>query len=164
MSCHEIGLDPSSWSDVERRHAAGCPSCRQRLVAADPLTAFALLPARPSSAEEVALMQERVRASLRAHRVEARTGAVGRRRAVAARAAGVAIVLGGSLGLLALDPDATRPPESGFAATELPREYGGDEAALLRDLSELPVLVRRDGATVRGDEMAAVLVVGTLDV
>lgn len=108
-------------------------------------------------------MRERVRASLRASRVEAPLARQSAdRRRVVGRGAAAAAVLLATLGLSLFQGGA--PAVGPEIANDVPAGWRGDQIALDRDLAAMPVLEVSEGQVTRGDEFAAVLVIGSLDV
>ncbi len=148
-------LDPRA-----RDHLASCSSCRRRAIAADPLLAFALQPEPRLATDEVAMMQARVRASLRAHELEAKVSTYAERQRQRLRYAAAAMILAAAGSVALIDTAAPEPP----LTAQLPSEWPGDEEALLRELAAMPVLEARGGATLRGDERTVVMEIGRLDV
>jgi hypothetical protein len=159
MSCpaqwHSGELDPQT-----REHLATCPSCRRRAIAGDPLLAFVLQPRPRLAPDEAAMMQARVRASLRAHELETKvsTYAESQRRRLRYAAAAMVLAAAGSVALFD-----TAQPDLPMTA-QLPAEWPGDEEALLRELATMPVLEARGVTTLRGDERTVVMEIGRLDV
>lgn len=147
MSCPPLSAS-GEWTPAERQHLASCANCRRAAITADPILAFSLLPARPIPATEVDTMRDRVRASLRASRVEgplARQSAA--RRRVLSRAAAAAAVLLTTLGLSLFEGG--KPAVGPEIASDVPVGWRGDQLALDRDLAAMPVLEVGDGQVAR---------------
>lgn len=165
MTCR-IALQQAPWQKTgeldqqTREHLATCAACRRHAIAADPLLAFTLQPAPRLAPDEVAMMQARVRASLRAHELEAEVSTYTERRRQRLRYAAAAMVLAAAGSVALFD---TPQPESPMTA-QLPAEWPGDEEAFLRELAAMPVLEARGAATLRGDERTVVMEIGRLDV
>ena len=106
-------------------------------------------------------MQQRVRASLRAHELEANVTTYSQHNQRRVRFAAAAAVLLAAAGSLVLVGTPTSPEP---IAAQLPAEWPGDEEALLRELATLPVLEAPGLVAVKGDERTAVMEIGRLDV
>lgn len=146
-----------------REHLASCPSCRRAAIVHDPLRAFSLLAGPRLEPNEAAAMQARVRSSLRANQLQHSVSVYAEQRRGRVRVAAVAAGLLATAALVSLQGGSPEP-QSWPTTAEMPSSWAGDEAALLRDLAAWPVLEARDGVVSRGDERAAVLVIGSLDV